>query len=94
MNKSKFDGFINRYNLGGEIESVMIKSDKKNLSVRMISDDKTLLGDVTVAEKDFPNGEFEDISRPFTKGEKTNQRAELYAIYKAIKIIIIYKFIM
>lgn len=58
MNKSKFDGFINRYNLGGEIESVMIKADDKNLSVRMISDDKTLLGDVTVAEKDFPNGEF------------------------------------
>ena len=58
MNKSKFDGFINRYNLGGEIESVMIKSDDKNLSVRMISDDKTLLGDVTVAETDFPNGEF------------------------------------
>ena len=58
MNKSKFDGFINRYNLGGEIESVMIKSDDKNLSVRMISDDKTLLGDVTVEETDFPNGEF------------------------------------
>ena len=58
MNKSKFDGFINRYNLGGEIESVMIKSDDKNLSVRMISDDKTLLGDVTVVEGDFPNGEF------------------------------------
>jgi hypothetical protein len=58
MNKSKFDGFINRYNLGGEIESVMIKSDDKNLSVRMISDDKTLLGDVSVVENDFPNGEF------------------------------------
>lgn len=58
MNKSKFDGFINRYNLGGEIESVMIKSDDSNLSVRMISDDKTLLGDVTVVEGDFPNGEF------------------------------------
>ncbi len=58
MNKSKFDGFINRYNLGGEIESVMIKSSDKDLSVRMISDDKTLLGDVTVAETDFPNGEF------------------------------------
>ncbi len=58
MNKSKFDGFINRYNLGGEIESVMIKSSDKELSVRMISDDKTLLGDVTVAETDFPNGEF------------------------------------
>ena len=58
MNKSKFDGFINRYNLGGEIESVMIKSDDSNLSVRMISDDKTLLGDVTVVESDFPTGEF------------------------------------
>jgi len=58
MNKSKFDGFINRYNLGGEIESVMIKSDDSNLSVRMITDDKTLLGDVTVIESDFPNGEF------------------------------------
>jgi hypothetical protein len=58
MNKSKFDGFINRYNLGGEIESVMIKSDATTLSVRMISDDKTLLGDVSVAESDFPNGEF------------------------------------
>ena len=58
MNKSKFDGFINRYNLGGEIESVMIKSDDSNLSVRMISDDKTLLGNVSVVESDFPNGEF------------------------------------
>ena len=58
MNRSKFDGFINRYNLGGEIESVMVKADGTSLSVRMISDDKTLLGDVTVAEKDFPTGEF------------------------------------
>ena len=58
MNKGKFDGFVNRYNLGGEIESVMVKSDENNLSVRMISDDKTLLGDVTVAESEFPNGEF------------------------------------
>jgi hypothetical protein len=58
MNKSKFDGFINRYNLGGEIESVMIKSSDDNLSVRMIADDKTLLGDVSVTENGFPNGEF------------------------------------
>jgi len=35
----------------------------------------------------FPNGEIPDVSKPFTKGEKTNQRAELYAIYKAIKIV-------
>ena len=35
----------------------------------------------------FPNGEFADISKKFTKNPLTNQRAELYAIYKAIKII-------
>jgi hypothetical protein len=58
MNKSKFDGFVNRYNLGGEIESVMVKSTDDNVSVRMISDDKTLLGDVTVVGGEFPNGEF------------------------------------
>jgi len=47
MEKVKFDGFINRYNLGGEVESVMVKSEGSDLSVRMISDDKTLLGDVS-----------------------------------------------
>ena len=35
----------------------------------------------------FPNEEFKDISKAFTKEPKTNQRAELYAIYKAIKIV-------
>jgi ribonuclease HI len=35
----------------------------------------------------FPNAEFEDIGKPFTKEPRTNQRAELYAIYKAIKIV-------
>ena len=58
MEKVKLDGFINRYNLGGEVESVMVKSEGSNLSVRMISDDKTLLGDVTVTGSDFPEGEF------------------------------------
>jgi hypothetical protein len=58
MERSKFYGFVNRYHLGGEIESVMIKSDGNKLSVRMISDDKSLLGDVTVAEIEFPIGEF------------------------------------
>lgn len=32
----------------------------------------------------FPNGELENISKPFTHKPLTNQRAELYAIYKAI----------
>ena len=58
MEKTKFDGFISRYNLGGEVESVMVKSNDSNISVRMISDDKTLLGDVTVTGADFPDGEF------------------------------------
>jgi len=35
----------------------------------------------------FPNNEFNDISKPFIKLPKTNQRAELYAIYKAIKMV-------
>ena len=58
MEKAKLNGFINRYNLGGEVESVMLNSTDDSVSVRMISDDKTLLGDVTVSEKKFPTGEF------------------------------------
>ena len=54
MEKQKLNGFINRYNLGGEVESVMLNSTDDSVSVKMISDDKTLLGDVTVSEKDFP----------------------------------------
>ncbi len=33
----------------------------------------------------FPNKEFKNISRKFTHEPLTNQRAELYAIYKAIQ---------
>jgi hypothetical protein len=58
MRKSKLDGFINRYNLGGEIESVMIKSSADKLSTKVISDDKTLLGTVSTSDSDFPEGEF------------------------------------
>lgn len=35
----------------------------------------------------FPNGEIEDISKVFRKGYATNQKAELYAIYYAIKMV-------
>lgn len=58
MKKSKLDGFVNRYTLGGEIESVLIKSEGKNLTVRMISDDKSLLGNVSTSDMDFPEGSF------------------------------------
>ena len=36
----------------------------------------------------FPNGECQDISRKFIHTPITNNRAELYAIYKALKITI------
>ena len=58
MEKGKLDTFINKYNLGGEIESVIIKSENSSLSVKMISDDKTLLGDVSLTDVEFPEGEF------------------------------------
>lgn len=35
----------------------------------------------------FPNKEYEDVSKPFLLEPVTNQRAELYAVYKAIKIV-------
>jgi ribonuclease HI len=35
----------------------------------------------------FPNAEFKNMSRKFTHEPLTNQRAELYAIYKAIKVV-------
>lgn len=58
MNKEKLDGFINRYSLGGEIDSVMLKSTDDELSVGIISDDKALLGEVKVTDDKFPVGEF------------------------------------
>lgn len=35
----------------------------------------------------FPNKEVPNVSRPFTRGRRTNQRAELFAIYVALLII-------
>mgnify|MGYP001143824857 FL=1 len=35
----------------------------------------------------FPNGELKNIGRPFTHKPLTNQRAELYAIFKALYYI-------
>jgi len=58
MKKTSLEGFISRYNLGGEIESVKIVSDKAGMSVKFISDDKTLLGTVTSEDAEFADGEF------------------------------------
>lgn len=58
MKKASIESFINRYNLGGEVESVKIESTDDSMAVSFISDDKTLLGSVTSVEGGFPNGEF------------------------------------
>lgn len=58
MEKTKFEKFISKYNLGGSCESVTFKSDGKTLSVRSISDDKNVLGEVTFESANFPEGEF------------------------------------
>ena len=68
MKRTKLDGFINRYNLGGEIESVIIKSTDAELSVKMISDDKTLLGNVTMPDAEFPVGDFAIYTTSQLKG--------------------------
>lgn len=49
---------------------------------------KTKYGDLCGYGIYFPNGELKNISRKFIHLPCTNQRAELYAIYKAIKVII------
>lgn len=58
MEKTKLEKFISKYNLGGACESVTFKSDGKTLSVRSISDDKNVLGEVVCSNTMFPEGEF------------------------------------
>jgi hypothetical protein len=58
MKKNSSEGFISRYNLGGEVESVKVNSTDAGMQVSFISDDKTLLGTVESEETGFPNGEY------------------------------------
>lgn len=58
MEKAKLERFIAKYNLNGACESVLIVSDGNTLSVRSISDDKNVLGEVTLDAANFPKGEF------------------------------------
>jgi len=58
------------------------------MSIRVFTDGSYIkVGDKCGYGIHFPNHEFDDISRRFKLLPKTNQRAELYSIYKAIKII-------
>ena len=51
MNKITLDTFIQKYNLGGNVNSVKWESDGSTLSTRFISPDKSLLGQLTVMMK-------------------------------------------
>ena len=58
MDKSKLVKFINKYYLGGNVNSVAINSDGNGLSTRFVSGDKSLLGEVklknySITEADF-----------------------------------------
>ncbi len=57
MNKITLDTFIQKYNLGGNVNSVKWNSDGSTLSTRFISPDKSLLGELTLVKQTLPKFE-------------------------------------
>ena len=57
MQKSKLDRFIQKYNLGGNVNSVKWKSDGDSLTTTFVTPDKSLLGEVKVDKFTFENAE-------------------------------------
>ena len=57
MQKSKLDKFIQKYNLGGNVNSVKWKSDGATLSTSFVTPDKSLLGKVKVDKFSFDSAE-------------------------------------
>ena len=64
MQKSKLDKFIQKYNLGGNVNSVKWKTDSNKLTTTFITPDKSLLGKVSVDdftfEEQFENSQIEE----------------------------------
>ena len=58
MEKSKLEKFVSKYNLGGSCESVLWKSDGDDITVKCISDDKNVLGIITVKDAKLEEGEY------------------------------------
>ena len=54
MNKITLDTFIQKYNLGGSVNSVKWISDGTTLSTKFISGDKSLLGNVELKKQTLP----------------------------------------
>ena len=57
MQKSKLDKFIQKYNLGGNVNSVKWKSVGDKLSTTFVTPDKSLLGTVNVDKFQFEDAE-------------------------------------
>ena len=57
MQKSKLDKFIQKYNLGGNVNSVKWKSSGDTLSTSFVTPDKSLLGNVKVNKFPFEESE-------------------------------------
>jgi hypothetical protein len=57
MQKSKLDRFIQKYNLGGNVNSVKWKSSGDTLTTSFVTPDKSLLGNVKVDKFPFEDAE-------------------------------------
>ena len=58
MDRQKLNGFIDKYSLGGNVESVKWIVSEKDMRTNFVSDDKTLLGDVKYKGIGFREGEY------------------------------------
>ena len=57
MNKNKLDRFIQKYNLGGSVNSVKWRTNSNKLTTTFITPDKSLLGEVSVDDFTFEDSE-------------------------------------
>jgi hypothetical protein len=58
MEKTKFERFISKYNLGGSCESVLYAVDGDSLNTRAISDDKNVLCEITGPSMGLADGSY------------------------------------
>ena len=57
MQKSKLDRFIQKYNLGGNVNSVKWKSSGDSMSTSFVTPDKSLLGNVSISKFNLEDSE-------------------------------------
>jgi hypothetical protein len=58
MEKSKFEKFIGKYNLGGSCESVLYNVENSSITTRAISDDKNVLCEVVAPSMGLKDGNY------------------------------------